>query len=243
MKVNPVILALFGVFVAILAFSFGQMNATNKLSKKLEDLDKKVGEVQNPQGGAPSVPARPPTPAVVTSAVGDSPVRGNANAKLTITEYSDFQCGFCAKFHNEAGKEIMKEYVDTGKAKFVYKNLAFLGPESTDAANAAFCAKEQNKFWEYHDLLFEKHSGDKTTAFAKNNLKSYAVKLGLNASQFNSCFDGTKYASQIQADFEEANKNGFQSTPSFAIGSTPLVGAQPYASFKKIIDAELAKIK
>lgn len=187
----------------------------------------------------PTVPTEPTAPTKVNVTVlPTDPVKGNPNAKLTIVNFADYKCSFCARFHKDSYPQIVKDYVDTGKAKFVFKNLAFLGKESTDAANAALCAKEQNKFWEYHDKLFNNQSD----SFTAEKLKSYATELGLNAGQFNTCLDTAKYNSQVTADGAEANKNGFQSTPSTAIGSVPVVGALPYAQIKTTIDAELAKL-
>lgn len=193
---------------------------------------------QNVAAPAPS-PA-PTAPTVVKALVNpDDPVKGDPKAKITIVEYSDFQCPFCGRFYKDTFPDLMSQYIDTGKVKFVYKNLAFLGQESRDAANAAFCAQEQNKFWEYHDKLFASQNGENQGTFAAANLKKFAAGLGLNTATFNSCLDANKYNARVDADIAEANQNGFQSTPSFAINSTPLVGAQPIAQFKTIIDSQL----
>ncbi|MBI3559076.1 DsbA family protein [Candidatus Gottesmanbacteria bacterium] len=197
---------------------------------KIQYLEGKVAGTQtaaaqpSAPGQQPSAPQGPTTVDVKVTA--DDPVKGSPNAKLTIVEFSDFQCPFCGRFFKETEPQIFKEYVDTGKAKFVYKNLAFLGKESIDAANAALCAKEQNKFWEYHDKLFTSQNGENQGAFAIANLKKFAVDLGLNAVSFNDCLDKQKYNAQVTADNAEANKNGFQSTPSVAVGVTPIIGAQ-----------------
>lgn len=210
---------------------------------KIQYLESGKGTTANiQQPTAPTNNQQPSAPAKVNVAVtANDPVKGNPNAKLTIVNFADYQCPFCARFHADAYPQIIKEYVDTGKAKFVFKNLAFLGKESTDAANAALCAKEQNKFWEYHDKLFASQDGENKGGFAPEKLKGFAADLGLNTTQFNSCLDSAKYNAQVTADNAEANKNGFQSTPSTAVGTTPIVGAQPYAQFKTAIEAELAK--
>lgn len=110
-----------------------------------------------PGAAAPTAPSVP-TKVNITVSPSD-PVKGDPNAKLTIVEFADYQCPFCEKMQTDIVPSIIKDYVDTGKAKFVFKNLAVLGKESVDAANAALCAKEQNKFWEYHDKLFAAQSG------------------------------------------------------------------------------------
>lgn len=195
---------------------------------------------QPPTAAAQNQQPTAPTKVNVTVSLVD-PVKGDPNAKLTIVNFADYQCPYCAKFHTDVEAQIIKDYVDTGKAKFVFKNLAFLGKESTDAANAALCAKEQNKFWEYHDKLFSSQAGENQGGFAPDKLKGFAADLGLNTTQFNSCLDAAKYNAQVTADNAEAAKNGFQSTPSTAVGTTPMVGAMPYAQFKTTIEAELAK--
>ncbi len=206
----------------------------------LENSNKVVPVAAVP--AAPTAGQQPTAPTAVNVKVdATDPVLGNPNAKVTVVEFADYQCPFCEKFYTDTFSQIKKDYVDTGKIKFVFKNLAFLGKESTDAANAAMCAKEQNKFWEYHDKLFTSQSGENQGAFAPDKLKGFAAALGLNTTQFNDCLDKQKYNSEVTADQAEANRNGFQSTPSTAVGSTPVVGAQPYAQFQAAIDAELAK--
>ncbi len=243
-KDNPVVQLLLGVVIFLLGAAMGGMYV------KIQYLEGRVGVnkgvqapgtadagVQNP--AAPTAPTAPT--AVNINVTKDDPVRGNANAKLTVVEFADYQCPFCERFHKDVYKQILTDYVDTGKVKFVYKNLAFLGTESTDAANAALCAKEQNKFWEFHDYLFDHQSGENQGAFSIENLKKFATAVGLAQGQFDACLDGKKYDAQVQADSAEANKNGFNSTPSVAVGTTPIIGAQPYAQFKAAIDKELAK--
>ncbi len=193
------------------------------------------------QQGQQGITPEPTLQAVKINVTSSDPVKGDPKAKVTVVEFADYQCPFCERFHKEIYKQILTDYVDTGKVKFVYKNLAFLGKESTDAANAALCAKEQNKFWEYHDYLFDNQNGENQGAFAPDNLKQFAVAVGLEPTQFNACLDSAKYNAQVEADQAEANKNGFNSTPSTAVGSVPLIGAQPYATFKSAIEAELAK--
>lgn len=224
------------VFLVIIFFVLGA--ALGGMFVKIQYLEGKVAGAQT----QPTTPTGPTVPTKVDVKVSpDDPLKGNPNAKLTIVNFSDFQCPYCARFHQDVEPQIIKDYVDTGKAKFVFKNLAFLGKESTDAANAALCAKEQNKFWEYHDKLFDSQSGENQSGFALDKLKGFAAELGLNTTQFNSCLDSQKYNAQVAADNAEAGRNGFTSTPSTAVGTTPIIGAQPYAQFKTAIEAELTK--
>lgn len=229
------------IFLIIVAFILGAV--MGGMFTKIRFLE--AGYGGSAKVVAPTAPTQPSAPQAPTkvnvSVTADDPVKGKSTAKLTIVEFGDYQCPFCGRFFKEIEPQIIKDYVDTGKVKFVYKNLAFLGQESKDAANAALCAKEQNKFWEYHGKIYSSQGGENQGTFSITNLKKFASDLGLDTNKFNSCLDGQKYNSQVLADIAEANKNGFQSTPSTAIGTTPIIGAQPYSQFKTIIDAELAK--
>lgn len=228
------------LIVAVLIFVLG--GVLGGMFVKIQYLEGKISGVNtaapNPSVAAPTAPQGPTTVNIKVTA--DDPVLGDPNAKLTIVEFADYQCPYCGRFQTDVEKKLIQDYVNTGKVKFVYKNLAFLGQESTDSANAALCAKEQNKFWEYHDKLFDNQKGENQGAFAIDNLKKFASDLGLNATQFNSCLDAKKYNTQIQADIAEANKNGFNSTPSTAVGKIPLIGALPYEQFKSAIESALA---
>ncbi len=232
------------IIVAVLIFVIG--GALGGMFVKIQYLEGKVSGVNTAAipSGAPTQPQQPQAPTSVDVKVtAADPVLGDPNAKVTVVNFSDFQCPFCEKFYTDVETKIIKEYVDTGKVKFVFKNLAFLGQESKDAANAALCAKEQNKFWEYHDKLFNSQKGENQGAFAVDNLKKFAVDLSLNGDQFNKCLDAKKYNAQVEADIAEATRVGFQSTPSTAVGKTPMIGAQPYEQFKAAIEAQLAAAK
>ncbi len=239
---NPIISILVAVVIFVLGAGIGGMYT------KIQYLEGKgaagsAALAVAPLGGQPAPNAAPPAPTKVDIKVtSDDPYLGNANAKLTVVEFGDFQCPFCGKFHSEVLTQLKKDYIDTGKVKFVFKNLAFLGKESTDTANAAMCAKEQNKYWEYHDKIYTSQNGENQGTFSIPNLKKFAVDLGLDPTQFDSCLDSQKYNAQVTADNTEANKNGFTSTPSTAVGDTPVIGAQPYNAFKTIIDQKLSAL-
>lgn len=116
----------------------------------------------------------------------------------------------------------------------MYWNFAFLGDESQWAAEAAECAADQNKYWEYHDKLFASQNGENQGAFSKDNLKKFAADLGLDTTAFNSCLDSGKYTQQVQTDTQIAQQIGVQSTPSFLVNGTPLIGAQSIERFEEI---------
>ncbi len=131
----------------------------------------------------------------------------------------------------------MDKYVKTGVVRFGYMNLAFLGDESQWAGEAAECADEQGKFWEYHDKLFASQNGENQGTFAKDKLKGFAVDLGLDTTKFNSCLDSGKYTKVVQDETYLAGSIGVQSTPTFLVNTTPVTGAQPFDTFSKIIEA------
>lgn len=129
--------------------------------------------------------------------------------------------------------------MNSGKVRIGFIHFAFLGEESQWAAEASECAADQDKFWEYHDLLFEKQSGENGGAFNKKNLTGFAGEIGLNQQQFAECLDSGKYTSLVSGQTSFAQQLGVQSTPSFIINNQPLVGAQPFEAFQKLIEANL----
>jgi len=168
--------------------------------------------------------------------VDDDPVLGNEDAKLTIVEFSDFQCPFCKRARDDAVKQIEEQYIKTGKVKFVYRDfpLTSIHPMAQKSAEAAECADDQGKFWEYHDLIFEKQAGLSITS-----LKQWAGELGLNENDFNKCLDSGKYTNEVNKDASDAQRAGGQGTPYFIVGNQPVSGAQPFAAFQAAIESQL----
>jgi len=162
--------------------------------------------------------------------------KGDPNAPVTMIEFGDFQCPFCGRFFAQTEPQIDKAYIQNGKVRFGYFNFAFLGAESTWAAEAAECASDQNKYWEYHDKLYASQAGENQGAFSKDNLKKFAAALGLDTQTFNQCLDSGKYTSLIQADTQASSAFGVQSTPTLLINGQSVVGAQPFAVFQQTID-------
>src|SRR3989338_10732545 len=198
--------------------------------------------VQQPSAQQPTVttaPSQPsaPSPTVQVSA-DDDPVKGDPNSPVEIIEFSDFQCPFCSRWYSDALPQIQKEYIDTGKVKLVYRDfpLSSIHPQATPAAEAAECAKEQGKFWEFHDKIFQNQAAMNDASY-----KQWAQELGLNTQQFNDCVDKRKYQSEVTKDYQDGQAAGVTGTPSFFVNGINIRGAQPFSAFKTIIDQELAK--
>jgi protein-disulfide isomerase len=173
----------------------------------------------------------------------DDVILGNPNAPVAIVEFGDYQCSFCGRFFLEVEPRIREEYIKTGKAKMVYRDFAFLGSESQGAALASQCAAEQGKFWAYHDELFESEIADSRVNngnLSPEFLKSLAVKLGLNAAQFNSCLDSQKYKAEVEKDYNDGVAAGVRGTPATFINGKMISGAVSYENFKSLIEEALA---
>lgn len=130
--------------------------------------------------------------------------------------------------------------MEAGLVRFGYQHMAFLGPESQWAAEASECAAEQDAFWTYHDLLYDRQAGENGGAFNKDNLKQFAVDLGLDTGAFNTCLDSGKYSALVSTETATVQSLGVRGTPAFLVNGRPLVGAQPFEAFQQIIEAELA---
>jgi protein-disulfide isomerase len=163
---------------------------------------------------------------------------GNADAPITIYEYSDFQCPYCRVAAAEIVPRLDTEYLATGKAKLIFKTMAFIGQESMWAAEAALCASDQGKFWEYHNKLYEEQNGENKGAFRVENLKRFAQEIGLNEGDFNTCFDEGKYTAKIADDMSEAQRRGINSTPTFVVGQTQVDNT--FDAISKAIEDALA---
>ena len=163
------------------------------------------------------------------------PVIGNADAPVTIVEFSDFQCPFCARFYSQTYLTLKEEYVDTGKVKIVFRDFPLgFHPEAEPSAIAAECAHEQGKFWEFHDLIFENQGIMSASAYL-----DWAEQLSLDMTQFTDCVDSQKYKSEVAKDYNDGGRLGITGTPGFFVNGQLLTGAQPYSVFAAAIEAEL----
>ena len=165
----------------------------------------------------------------------DDPVLGPDVASVTIIEFSDFECPFCERYAQQTHSRLLETY--GGQIRFVYKDFPITGLHTNafPAAVAAQCAREQDAFWPFHDLLF---SGE--LSLAQESYMSFAERLDLDMISFSLCLEDERYTDSVQGDFDYGIELGVTSTPTFFINGIALVGAQPFELFAQIIDYELA---
>lgn len=179
--------------------------------------------------------------AVGTIGIGHLPAQGSQDAEVTIVEFADFRCPFCQRFFQDSGSGIMRDYVATGKVRYYFRHFAFLGHESTLTHEAAECANEQGKFWQFHDWLYENQAAESDTKYySAENLVQYATNMGLNKSKFDSCLRSHKYEKQVSQDLSDGQNAGVNGIPTIFINGRPLIGAQPYGAVKAAIEEALA---
>ncbi len=204
-----------------------------KVEKGINDF---IAKKQAEQAG----PAAPTEPVKVS--LGTAAIKGDKNAPVTMLEFSDFECPFCSRFALGTLPQIISEYVDKGKVKMAYRHFPLgFHANAKPAAMASECAREQGgdgMFYKMHDKIYADQQN-----LSVDNLKKWAVEMGLKADQFNTCLDSKKFEKQVDADLAEAQSYGVNGTPAFFINGRLISGAQPFAAFKTVIDEELAKKK
>ena len=191
----------------------------------------------------PTPPAAPrPTAVPVAEAADadDDPFLGEEDAAVTLIEFTDYQCPFCGRHKTQTMSQIISEYVDSGKVKYVVRDfpLSFHN-NAQKAGEASECADDQGKFWEMHEKLF-----DNQTSLDLASLKRFAGEVGLNQGTFDDCLDSGKHAQEVQNDMKDGQAAGVTGTPGFILldkdgKGSKLSGAQPFASFKAAIDAAM----
>jgi len=168
-----------------------------------------------------------------------STILGNSNAKISIVEFGDYQCTFCYKFHKDTMKQIVEKYVENGDVNFVYRDFPLNGESSIMASEASYCAQEQGKFWQYHDILYENWGGENTGWITNEVLLGFAKDTGLNLNEFNSCMNDSIYRQKVLNNEEFAKKINVDATPSFMIFNDKeiyrIVGAQPFERFEQVL--------
>jgi protein-disulfide isomerase len=178
-----------------------------------------------------------PTPRVIRYdiPVDDDPTHGPDDAPITLIEFSDYECPFCKKWNVEVYPRLTEKYGD--QIRFVFRDfpLYSIHPNAIPAAEAAQCANEYGKYWEFHDLLF---LSGKT--LSRESYLAHAKQLDIDPAAFQTCVDERRYQQEVEADYKFASELGIQSTPTFFINGLAIVGAQPFEVFERIIDMELA---
>ena len=169
-----------------------------------------------------------------------SPILGNPDAPITILEWGDYQCTFCYKFHQNTLDTIYDDFIKTGKVKLVFKDFPLNGPDSLLAAQAAYCAEDQEKYWQYHNELYKNWAGEKTGWITRESLDKFATTVNLDLSEFNACLDDGKYQDKVNELHEFGKEIGIDATPSFLVFNDQKIikirGNQPLELFLKTFD-------
>ena len=178
----------------------------------------------------------------ISTAMG-SPILGDPLAPVTIVEFGDYQCHQCHNWFVNTKPMIMRDYIETGKVNLVFVDFAFLGKDSPKAAQATYCADDQNMYWEYHNSLYNSQESKIDSGWANSErLKAFAFNLNLDMELFNECLDSEKYSKRVQYNSQQARDNGVRGTPGFFIVGSDydqqqIGGAQPFSVFKRILDS------
>ena len=218
-----------------------------RIKADLEDVKRQLTQVlrlmsQRGAQGAPPAPAGP-----VRASLGDVPVLGRSDAPVTLVEFSDYQCPFCQRFFAATLPALKKDYIDTGKVRYVFRDFPLdqIHPQARKAAEAAHCAGEQGKYWEMHDVLFGNQQ-----ALQPPKLSEHARTLGLDGVRFDECLTSGKHAARVSQGLTDGQAAGVQGTPGFVVAKTRpgdsvegalVVGAQPVEVFRRLIDQLLAE--
>jgi len=235
------------VAVGVAAFIAGTFSSnlnSNQISE--EDLEEAIAklELKLLQNQLPTEQSK----LVMKISADNDPVIGNPDAPITIIEFSDFQCPFCARFYSQTLPLIYEEYIDQGKVKLVFRDFPIqsIHPNAVPAAVASECANEQGKFKEMHDILFDNQNewNNQETVDALSLFSQYATEIQLEQETFDSCLTSGKYIEEIQKDLVDGQNYGVTGTPGFFVGNdqigyVQIKGAQPFDIFKKVIDAQL----
>ena len=160
-------------------------------------------------------------------------------SQVILEEFGDFQCSHCMQFALGMGKQLKEDFVSTGQIRFVFRHFPFLGEESFRASEATECAADQNKFWEFHDTVFENWKGVNEGRFSDDNLKGFASLLQLDRAAFDSCLDSEKYRGKVEADLRLGERLGVYSTPTLFVNRRKVEPAS-YDELARIIESAIA---
>ena len=211
------------------------------LREDLQEMKKDVAEIKKLLQGV--FKKAPPEKVSATVSFGGHPTLGQADAPVTIVEFSDYQCPYCKRFTLQVFPQLKRDYIDTGKVRYVFRDfpLTQIHPQAAKAHESAHCAGEQDRYWDMHDVLFQNQKDLSLPALSRN-----AEAIGLDVATFESCLERGQHAAAIQQDIQDGAKAGVRGTPSFIIGKsgtgdtitgTLIRGAQAFAKFQQVIEA------
>ena len=236
------------ILVILVASPAGAESITKEqgeaILKELKQIRKELEEIKKAGLRGRRGPVRPTTAKVATK---DSPALGDPDAPITLVEFTDYQCPFCRKFYINTLSKIKEQYIIPGKVRLVLRDLPLgFHAKARPAAKAAHCAREQGKFWEMHDALFE--GGGKLNS---EDFTHFAEQIGVDDFPFQECMASSRHDQAIDRDIADAGKASIRGTPGFVLGKTTedeiqgslISGAQSFSSFKSQIDRLLAKLK
>ena len=231
--------------ITLVIFSFFLGMLTNKVMYLEQQAKNPQANTAAAANTGDTLPTVAPPPQIVDVEVGKLPAKGDKNAKVTIVEFSDFQCPFCKSYYDTTHAQIDEKYIKTGKVKFSYRHypLSSIHPLAQLAGEASECANEQGKFWEYHDKLFavQEEWSSKAEADAITSFAEYAGEIGLDNAALQSCLDTHKFKKAVEDDTAAGSAVQVDGTPAFFVNGYRLTGAQPFSEFEKVIEAELKK--
>ena len=218
-----------------------------ELRRELADIKKELAEIKGVLQGLRQ--ARAPARGTAEVSVAGRPSQGVQDAPVTMVEFSDYQCPFCKRHLTTVFPTLKKNYIDTGKMKYVFRDFPIpsLHPEARKGHEAAHCAGEQGRYWEMHHILFE-NSKD----FSVSALRRYAGKAGLDGDKFDECLQAGRYVKRVEEEMADGIKVRVSGTPSFVIGptgsgetitGTVVIGAQPYDVFRQVIESTLKAVR
>jgi protein-disulfide isomerase len=225
------------IALTLSGYGFSQGGAIGDDTAFQARLDKGIEAyiAKQQKGGAPAAPTGP-----IDVSIDDDAIKGDKNAPVTIVEFSDYECPFCERFYKNTLPELISEYIDTGKARLVYRDFPLSFHENArPAAMAAECVRDQKgdeAYFALHDKIFDNQS-----SLSVDSLKNWALEIGVNESKYTDCVESEKFGAEIDKDFQEGQAYGVTGTPAFFVNGRKLSGAQPFSAFKALIEEELAK--
>jgi protein-disulfide isomerase len=234
--------------VSVSAWPASTREEIKALNEKVAEIQKDLAEIKKMLQTGAGVPVPPNNVTVFKEqalSVASSPFKGQIDAAVTLVEFSDYECPYCARHHREVMPVLEAEYIDTGRLKFVMREnpIPRLHRNAMNASLAALCAKDQDKYWDMHDALF-----DNQRELGGDKLSILAAGIGLDPAEFGQCMETKKFQEQIMSDIASGARLGVRGTPAFVLGLTDpedqgkanvtifIKGAQPLASFRQAID-------